>query len=740
MPIEFAPAVAACLTYPDQPPPDVLKAAQRILGEGEFAQNPPPSMPSREQVQALNNEIQALLDGVPDQIALVYGGATKIKGYVFEAPRLPEIRGASALLDWVNVRALRQLWIDQLGPRVGADLAAQCILVATGGTFLAFAPAAVGPQLAAAVEACYAEHTLTANSVAVAQTFSLLELRYGRAPLDYWVDQFRTDWSNEELSPFLASYYYPKTGDASPEARFYQRKTFGELVTLLASAANRRRESRGDERPEENPRRRVVGHTPLRPWAAKCASSDVRPAVVAAPQPDGDERRLSESSARKLFVGQRMKQTDDDRKWFPQALGYTPQVVGELARWQGLRPDALEHTPTVTDAEHEAAATAWMSWEDRFRLHLHQNEPAGEYLRMWREVGKARPAQDIGEIAQASELERYIGLIYADGNNVGRRLATLTNPGDYTAFGRKMDHDINQAVFTALASKLRPTEVQPEHGPKRFVHPFEIITVGGDDVLLIVPGSAALDIALTLAYTFERTQAAGDSARQPFGRYALAMDNGYDFGSYTPSLGLSAGVVIAPETTPIFFLRDLAEELLKNAKGKVRGHPEWGGALDFMVLKSVTMVTDKISTFRDEAYGSDDPGVPRGTARPYLWPEVQGLLHSARQLAPQRFPRSQLYRLRERLLAARHEGGIAPSMVDYLHTAVSGLRPDARERLLKTMLAWGSTAANRNVPPWLHRAVEVKRRNGSVLALNAWETVLPDIVEVAEFVGDGADG
>jgi CRISPR-associated protein Cmr2 len=711
-----------------------------MLGEGEWAQNPPPPTPSREQVQRLNDAIQSMLEGAPDQLALVYGGATKIKGYVFEAPRLLEIRGASALLDWVNVRALRQLWVDRLGPAMGADRAAQCILVATGGTFLAFAPASEGPGLAAAVEACYAEHTLTANSVAVAHIFSLLELRYGRSPLDYWVEDFLADWQDQHLRPLLASYYYPQTGDASPQARFYQRKTFGELVTLLAAAANRRRESRGDERPEENPRRRAVGHTPLRPWAAKCASSDVRPAVVAAPQPDGDERLVSESSARKLFVGQRMKRADDDRKWFPQALGYTPTVVEELERWQELRPDTPKHTPTVTDSEHEAATTCWMSWEDRFRLHLQQKEPEGAYLRARQEAGKVRPAQDIGEIAQASEPERYIGVIYADGNNVGRRLATLTNPGDYTEFGRKMDHDINQAVFTALASKLRPTEVHPEYGPKRFVHPFEIITVGGDDVLLIVPGSAALEIALTLAYTFERNQAAGDTARQPFGRYALAMDKGYDFGSYTPSLGLSAGVVIAPETTPIFFLRDLAEELLKSAKKKVRPCPECGGAVDFMVLKSVTMVTDRISTFRAAAYGGDAPGVPRGTARPYLWPELQGLLRSAQQLAPKRFPRSQLYRLRERLLAARHEGGIAPSIIDYLHTAVSGLREDARTQLLSTMLAWGSVNAARNVPPWLHRAVEVRRRGGGTHPRAAWETVLPDIVEIAEFVGDGANG
>ena len=37
------------------------------------------------------------------KIGLVYGGATKIKQYVFEAAKLPDIRGASALLDRINL-------------------------------------------------------------------------------------------------------------------------------------------------------------------------------------------------------------------------------------------------------------------------------------------------------------------------------------------------------------------------------------------------------------------------------------------------------------------------------------------------------------------------------------------------------------------------------------------------------------------------------------------------------------
>ncbi|MEN9265801.1 MAG: hypothetical protein Q6K99_06145, partial [Thermostichales cyanobacterium BF4_bins_65] len=50
--------------------------------------------------------LQALYPDVWQQqsrIGLVYGGATKIKGYVFESAKLAEVRGASALLDRINL-------------------------------------------------------------------------------------------------------------------------------------------------------------------------------------------------------------------------------------------------------------------------------------------------------------------------------------------------------------------------------------------------------------------------------------------------------------------------------------------------------------------------------------------------------------------------------------------------------------------------------------------------------------
>ena len=44
------------------------------------------------------------------QIGLVLGGATKIKGYFLESAKLPEIRGASALLDRINLEDVPALF------------------------------------------------------------------------------------------------------------------------------------------------------------------------------------------------------------------------------------------------------------------------------------------------------------------------------------------------------------------------------------------------------------------------------------------------------------------------------------------------------------------------------------------------------------------------------------------------------------------------------------------------------
>ena len=128
-------------------------------------------------------------------IGLVYGGATKIKQYVFEAAKLPDIRGASALLDRINLvdlpaffgdgqRSLSiEQWLDKNFPDLRKALIPELIIYSTGGSILAFCPAAFVDDLANSIEKRYTHETLTANSCAVGDTFKLLSCKIGRISL-----------------------------------------------------------------------------------------------------------------------------------------------------------------------------------------------------------------------------------------------------------------------------------------------------------------------------------------------------------------------------------------------------------------------------------------------------------------------------------------------------------------------------------------------------------------------------
>ena len=113
-------AIAWCLAWGDQAEPqhpDVIEQMRQVLPSDRPL--PDSAQPFLEQAQQLaqlelpNNCIglKAIVQQHPNlwnaKIGLVYGGATKIKQYVFETNKLQEIRGASALLDRINLCDLK---------------------------------------------------------------------------------------------------------------------------------------------------------------------------------------------------------------------------------------------------------------------------------------------------------------------------------------------------------------------------------------------------------------------------------------------------------------------------------------------------------------------------------------------------------------------------------------------------------------------------------------------------------
>jgi CRISPR-associated protein Cmr2 len=625
-------------------------------------------------------------------VDLVYGGATRIKQYVFESARLPEIRGASALLDHINRLDLPALWglepLFAAGGDVGAAQqrryaevrtwfgthfgtealdAPECVLYASGGNILALAPAGQGAQLAQAIERRYTEVTQIAASVAVAEQFHLLELQYGRAPKAFWVDDARRLLaSNSDAAALLAQSY----GVADPakhlaaifgadslsgpgalppkEEEVTAHKGFGELVTLLAALADRRRA--GDGAGTGAPRFPVFFDLPSA--ARRCSSCDVRPATRHLENPSQD---LCEACSLKRKAGLAAKKGP---------RGESKVVPDESLDW--IEP--------------------WGAWLETKSRQLKRSRDINATVDTLPDIAEAASGQAGG----------FVGLVYADGNNVGAYIAKLSSIAAYRRFAQHMLDANEQAVALALIEHLGPTE-------RNKVWPFEIITIGGDDVLLFVPADRAPAVAATIAREFGQAMRAHDT-----------------------QITLSAGMLLMADHTPIRFARDLVEALLKSAKQRSKDGDK-GATIDFMALKAASMVSETIGAYRGAAFQRvrkrrNDPEHPTRlslTQRPYTLDGFETLIRAGRTLRQVSFPASQLHQLAEII----GEGQQLRASVDYRYFVGRG-RDRAGYAEFERMV--GALCGPEDSAPW--RKVKGAPRP-------EYDTPLLDLVEILPFVG-----
>jgi CRISPR-associated protein Cmr2 len=653
------------------------------------------------------------------KVGLVAGGATKIKGYVFESSRLPEIRGASSLLDRINLTDVPSLfgipkekgWEDEdrqmRAQQVRADFHARtqkeapdfpdCVVYANGGELLAFAPPSLAPLLADEIELIYTRETLVAQSVAVSRNFTLQELRDGLLAGE------SLDETNEAVIKRLLG-YHP-----------VEEHTFGNLVATLALAKFRRREANADD--SRDLKLRTLTHLETPSFARRCSSCERRCAVVTFSLAD-DVRPLCEPCARKRVFGQLTKSGSEKASQWWEKEGFT---------WQ---PKAAQ------------------SWAQVFR-EIH------------RDVKAVEPPDDLSEIGEKSKPAGFIGIVYADGNNMGALLEELRTPAEYHTFAESVYEATKNAVFAALKNNL-------DH---QAGYPFEILSIGGDDFFLIVPAHVALPIACDIAREVEATLRTKSQFIYPEGyewqNVQRCQQSESDILQPQSKVSLSAGVVIADASTPVFYLADLAEQLLKTAKRRAkwlkRAHHYYGGTVDFLALKSVTMISGRVEEFRQMALTRRvemraprwlSPAVENAQqntlarlgrrlyARPYTIAEMEALLESARQLKQAEFPRSQLYRLRESLRLSRTRG-----TVDYHYflsrdkslretrEAIESLWNPKQKAALEAAPAPPSNTSTlwrADGQAWLHPW----RMRGQEHAKDddRWETIWYDLIELYDFV------
>lgn len=599
------------------------------------------------------------------EFALVYGGAARIKAYVYESARLPEIRGASVLLDRVNMTSLPQLWAD-----LGCEA---CIIYAGGGEILAFAPASEGDRLADEIERCFARETLTAEAAAVTERFTLRELRDGRSRHGVTPEE-------EKILPSLLG--------AAPE----KKGPFGDLVSWLALARFRRREQ--NETSGRTPVVRQVAHFETIPFARRCGSCERRAAVETFTVGD-DPRALCEPCLRKRAAGMWAKMGEEStRKWKARH------------RWT---PEALDVQPWSRQF------TDWLQSVDRQTLRNKYTDNGNVPC----DLNELDDPRDLNEIGLCSDLRGFIGLIYADGNNLGGLLESQRTPGDYRQFSEAVSDAVRDALFNALASRLNPRRVTGQDGEERWVHPFEILGLGGDDVLVIVPAHAALDVALAISRSAEaQLRTLLSKPAVPDIACVHRCRPRPDDRDTQSAVSLSAGVVLAADHTPVYYLEQMASDLLKLAKGKakyLRAHQEyWGATIDFLALKSIGMVTGSVAQFRRNTQEKTNPARSL-TARPYTLTEMETLLDSVRDLKRASFPRTQLARLRQSL-----GEGFERSAVDYFYFMSRG--EDARTARKAIEERWGGRSRTQ---PWLAADAGI------------WETIWHDIAELYDFVSEG---
>jgi CRISPR-associated protein Cmr2 len=322
-------------------------------------------------------------------------------------------------------------------------------------------------------------------------------------------------------------------------------------------------------------------------------------------------------------------------------------------------------------------ASGKRTWSKRFEMTLRRDlAPLAEQYFSNYDQERIHSARDLTQIGAACQGQKrgYIGFIYADGDSVGRYVETRRTMREYRQASLRINQATWLAVVTALATHLSATEVlRPESEGAELIHPFEIITVGGDDVLLIVPAHAALPIAIKLSEEFERrAPRVGDQ-----------------------TLRMSVGVVIADDHNPVRLLRDLTEELLKHS-AKPYGREMAQAAIDFHILRSQAMLGGSASQARERfPYSVEaDREKLRLTGRPYTRPHMAAMWDALSALKQANFPNSQMHALAENLPAGR-----GPSTLFYLYQSVR-LKETGFEKLHQTLQAAKGRADDAQPLPW----------------------------------------
>lgn len=298
---------------------------------------------------------------------------------------------------------------------------------------------------------------------------------------------------------------------------------------------------------------------------------------------------------------------------------------------------------------------------------------------LWQEAGKRSAFKDIDAIGTQSTPPGYIAFVYADGDGIGAKIRQVAQAGGldgYASYSRSLSKAAANSAALAIHTSY-------PHLPQSGDLPFELITIGGDDVMLICTAEQGLHLAVKLSEQFQAAMK------------ELAKDH--------PATA-SVGVVIAHTSHPIVNLRERAGELLKSAKQQEQG------GIDFHIVSTPSL--GPLEHVRREDYVH---GLLRYTDRPYDRQRMMVLLKHASKFRT--LPGSKRMQLYEACMDAKDRVSATLNVLQ-VH---SRMAPNERKLVMAALYDLGVTT--------LYPFIQRRDRAGQYYA-----TPLIDLIEAAEFV------
>ncbi len=323
-----------------------------------------------------------------------------------------------------------------------------------------------------------------------------------------------------------------------------------------------------------------------------------------------------------------------------------------------------------------------------------------EFWQLYGEGYKATQPQDLDTMLSMAH-RGYLAFLYADGNDIGRRLRGVRSQAEYRILSNALQTGTRQALYQALHSVCGLALINQD------VWPFDIVNIGGDDVTLLIWAGYAWEVAVEFLKRFEKEV-------NRYVQEALGQ-------AWSEQITASCGIAIADVKYPMRYFERLASDLCKEAKKLAKGSPGHSkSALTFLWLPS-PVASEKVEPLMSFYTRHPAGDCYKLTARPYTLRQAEEILEASREIA--KWPRS----LRHRWAQALEQGVM--TSVNLIHYDIARRSDERRREMYRTLVQVGNCVmpggAHANVPAPIWYIV---RENGEAI----WKTALLDALELAE--------